>query len=132
MKKRKNRKGRVVDINDKTYTSCAVTTGIKKYDQNSYDSSNSYRGSNGTYYHDFQSERVITMTVVAYETEEYNEHTIEFDITDDIRKMNPEWRRITQKRMDAIRNQVVGSKIELSYNQYNGKLYYDPSIFIIR
>ena len=123
-----SRKGRVVGIKPESITTCRVTQGIKRGDQAYYESSDRYKGGNGTYYHDFRTESHVMMKVVAYGTEEYPQQVVSFDIRDDIMRQNPEWKRLSPQRLNAIKDKIEHSKIDLYYDQCNNVIGYDTSI----
>lgn len=126
-----SRKGRIVKINDETFRSCSVTQGIKKVDQDYYDKSQKHKGTNGTYYSNFRSHRSITMDVVAYECDEYDQTKLTFNIKDAILEQNPSWKRITKNRLDSIEEKLDGQKIDLVYNPITQSIGYDKTILKI-
>ena len=76
------RRGRIVDLQKRTFKSCTITQGIPKEEQPAYDNSNKFVGGCGTYAHDFETETSYIMKVVVYADEENPKSTVTTDITD--------------------------------------------------
>ena len=123
------RRGRIVDLQKRTFKSCTITQGIPKEEQPAYDNSNKFRGGCGTYAHDFETETSYIMKVVVYADEENPKSTVTTDITDLIKEENPTWVRISPQRLDKLRKKIVGEKIDMTLN--NSIIGFDSSILNI-
>lgn len=123
------RRGRIVDLQKRTFKSCTITQGIPKEEQPVYDNSNKFVGGCGTYAHDFETETSYIMKVVVYADEENPKSTVTTDITDLIKEENPTWVRISPQRLDKLRKKIVGEKIDMSLE--NSIIGFDSSILNI-
>lgn len=123
------RRGRIVDLQKRTFKSCTITQGIPKEEQPAYDNSNKFVGGCGTYAHDFETETSYIMKVVVYADEENPKSTVTTDITDLIKEENPSWVRISPQRLDKLRKKIVGEKIDMSLE--NSIIGFDSSILNI-
>lgn len=113
------RRGRIVDLQKQTFSTCTMVQGVTKDKQPKYDNSRRFTGGNGTYMHNFRTETYYMMKVVVYEDEQNPKTTVTTDVTDLIREENPSWVRITPQRLNKLKNKVVGEKIDLTLDSDN-------------
>lgn len=123
------RRGRIVDLRKRTFSSCAITQGIPKENQGYYESSDKFKGSNGTYAHNFETDTSYLMKVVVYEDEENPQLTVTTDITDLIKEENPSWIRVSPQRLEKLRQKIVGKKIDMALE--DNMIGFDSSILTI-
>lgn len=123
------RRGRIVDLQKRKFNSCAITQGISKEEQPYYDNNDRFKGSNGTYAHDFESDTSYVMKIVVYEDEQNPQLTVTTDITDLIKEENPSWIRVSPQRLEKLKQQIVGKKIDMVLE--DAMIGFDSSILTI-
>lgn len=94
-------KGRITKIEKSSFTTCNQTTGIDKYDQEYYDSSEKYHGSNGTYVHNFNTVYGVDLYLTIYGDKQENDQRVKLDIRNSILE-NKGLTRISIKKMNEI------------------------------
>ena len=110
-------KGRAVDIEKYDQQGYVCITGVKKHNQYKYENGG-YGGGNGTYYQADPDIAVheINLKVVAYT--DNGHQTIVTDIRDQVLRDNPNWKRITQNRMNALQTKIVGNKFDFEVDAH--------------
>ena len=110
-------RGRAVDIEKYDQQGYICITGVKKHNQYKYENGG-YAGGNGTYYQPDSDLSVheINLKIVAY-TDDGNQ-TIVTDIRDQVLRDNPDWKRITQNRMNALQTKIVGNKFDFEVDAH--------------
>ena len=113
------KKARIVSIERKQSHIATRKDGIKKDKQSSFDNSDKYYGSNGTYMTNLKTQNYVEMKVVVYgDTKDENE-TVPVDIRNDILQENGK-KRVSRKMLKKIQDENVGNKVDIDYS--NGRL----------
>lgn len=106
--------GKIINIIEGYVYSTIVTSGINKKNQKKYNDSNYYKGSNGTYASNNKAipsrTRYVEMIIKT------DVKTLTFDITDELKHIN-NWERITDKRLNIIRDKLVNKDIKIFKKQ---------------
>ena len=125
------RKARIMSIERVTFTSCVVTTGIKKWQQPYYNNHPGYKGHNGAYAHDFESETPqILVKLCIYETPTEPKDYVTIDIRDRILAATGQT-RVSAQRLQYIIDNNKGRKVRVMYDKESGKLSFIDDLILV-